>query len=113
VVSSPSSITGGGGLRALRSLREYIKYFKKFLIIPWGLWDDKETLRSSIIYLREIQSLNVKFTGFFQLPGILYKVRRVLGSSIFDRLTPLIMPEIAKVKIPFGRYEAIIVLHKN
>lgn len=55
----------------------------------------------------------MKFAGFSQLPGILYKVRRVLGSSVFDRLTPLIMPGIAKVKIPFGCYEAIVVLHEN
>ena len=35
VVASPSPISGG--LRALRSLREYVKYYDTSLVIPWGL----------------------------------------------------------------------------
>ena len=54
-VSSPSPVTGGGGLRALRSMREYVKHFETHLVIPWGLWSDRDVLRDSTTYLKELK----------------------------------------------------------
>jgi len=96
VVSSPSPVTGGGGLRALRSLREYVKLFTVSLIFPWGLWGNKEVLRRSTAYLRELRSIGVKFSGFSDLPSVLYRLREVLGSRMFEQLPPLIIPSITK-----------------
>ena len=54
VVSSPSPVTGGGGLRALRSLSEYVKYFDTYLFVPWGFWRNNQLLRKSLSYLSEL-----------------------------------------------------------
>jgi len=62
-VAQPSPVTGGG-LRALRSLREYVNYFETHLVIPWGLWGNKDILRDSSTYLRELKELGVKSLGF-------------------------------------------------
>jgi glycosyltransferase involved in cell wall biosynthesis len=113
VVASPSPVTGGGGLRALRSMKEYVKHFETHLVIPWGLWDNRDTLRDSSTYLRELKELGVKFTGFSQLPGTIYKLRSVSGSRTFDLLTPLLIPRIGRVYVSPENYDAIIVLHED
>jgi hypothetical protein len=113
VVASPSPVTGGGGLRALRSMREYVKYFGTHLVIPWGLWGNKDMLRDSSTYLRELKELGVKFAGFSQLPGMIYRLRRVFGSRIFDLLTPLLMPGIGSIHVSLGSYDAVVVLHEG
>ena len=113
VVASPSPVTGGGGLRALRSMREYVKYFGTHLVIPWGLWDNRDTLRDSSTYLRELKELGVKFAGFSQLPDMIYRLRRVPGSRIFDLLTPLLIPGIGSIHVSSGSYDAVIVLHEG
>jgi len=113
VVSSPSPVTGGGGLRALRSIREYVKHFETHLVIPWGLWDDKNVLRDSSAYLRGLKDLGVKFAGFSRLPHVLYKLRGLFGSRVFDLLTPLLIPTMGRVYVSPGRYDAIIALHED
>jgi len=111
VVASPFPISGGG-LRALRSLREYVKYYDTSLVIPWSSWDDKDTLRDSIVYLRGLRNLGVKLIGFSKLPNILYKVRRVLSPRIFSQLIPLTLPGMVKCEVLPRDYDAIVVLHE-
>jgi glycosyltransferase involved in cell wall biosynthesis len=113
VAASPSPVMGGGGLRALRSIREYVKHFETHLVIPWGLWDNKDMLRDSSTYLRELKELGVKFAGFSQLPGTIYKLRSVSGSRIFDLLTPLLIPGIGSIHVSSGSYDAVVVLHED
>jgi glycosyltransferase involved in cell wall biosynthesis len=113
VVSSPSPVTGGGGLRALRSMKEYVKHFETHLVIPWGLWDNRDTLRDSSTYLKKLKELGVKFTGFSQLPGMIYKLRSVSGSRTFDLLTPLLIPGIGSIHVSPGSYDAVVVLHED
>ena len=113
VVASPSPVTGGGGLRALRSLREYVKHFETSLVIPWDLWSNKNTLRDSATYLRELRELGVRFSGFSQLPDMIYRLRRVFGSRIFDLLTPLLIPGIGNIHVSPGSYDAVVVLHEG
>jgi glycosyltransferase involved in cell wall biosynthesis len=108
----PSPVAGGGGLRALRSIREYVKHFETHLVIPWGLWDYKDVLRDSSIYLKELKELGVKSAGFSRLPRVLYKLRGLLRSRVFDSLTPLLVPAVGRVYAPSGRYDAIIALHE-
>jgi len=112
VVASPSPVTGGG-LRALRSLREYVKHFETHLVIPWGLWDNRDTLRDSSTYLRELKELAVNFTGFSQLPGTIYKLRSVFGSRAFDQLMPLLIPGTVGIHVSPGNYDAVIALHEE
>jgi len=73
VVASPSPTTGGGGSRALRSLRRYVRHFNTFLFIPWGLWANESVLRDSISYLRDLREIGVRFAGFSRIPKILYE----------------------------------------
>lgn len=112
VVSSPSPISGGGSLRALRSLREYVKYFKTYLVIPWGLWDNKEYLRESIDYVRELKEVGVKLAGFSSLPGIIYKLYKSTGFRGFRELPPLITPSVAKIRVSGGNYDGVVVPHE-
>jgi glycosyltransferase involved in cell wall biosynthesis len=55
----------------------------------------------------------VKFTGFSQLPGTIYKLRSVPGSRIFDLLTPLLIPGIGSIHASPGSYDAVVVLHEG
>jgi hypothetical protein len=41
VVSIPSYMYGGG-IRAIRSLKEYAKHFNVYLFLPWGIWYDRD-----------------------------------------------------------------------
>lgn len=113
VVASPSPVMGGGGLRALRSLREYVKHFETSLVIPWDLWSNKNTLRDSATYLRELRELGVRFSGFSQLPDMIYRLRRVPGSRAFDQLMPLLIPGTVGIHVSPGNYDAIIALHEE
>ena len=111
VVSSPSPISGGG-FRALRSLREYVKYFEAYLFVPWGLWSNKRVLVNSISYLRELRHIGVRLAGTSQLPELLFNLRELFGTRIFERLLPLIAPTIAHLKISTLNCNALVVLHE-
>jgi glycosyltransferase involved in cell wall biosynthesis len=113
VVCSPSPISGGGSLRAFRSLREYVKYFKTFLFIPWGLWSNRKDLQESMSYLRELGESGVKFAGFSQLPEVISKLGKVLGTRVFETLLSLMIPNITRFKIGVSNYDAVIALHEG
>ncbi len=112
VVSSPSPVTGGGGLRALRLLREYVKYFDTYLFVPWGLWSNKQLLKKSLSYLRELRNAGIRFAGFSSTPKALHPISRVLKSRIAETLLSLIVPGIVHVDVGMLKYDAIVVLHE-
>jgi glycosyltransferase involved in cell wall biosynthesis len=111
VVASPSPTTGGGGSRALRSLRRYVRHFNTFLFIPWGLWANESVLRDSISYLRDLREIGVRFAGFSRIPKILYELHEVLGVNV-KTLLPLAVPGIANLKVRDEDYGAVVVLHE-
>jgi glycosyltransferase involved in cell wall biosynthesis len=112
VISSPSPVTGGGGLRALRSLLEYVKYFDAYLFVPWGLWSNKQLLRKSLNYLRELRNAGIRFGGFSSTPSALQSVSRVLKSRIAEMLFSLLVPKIVHIDVGMLKYDAIVVLHE-
>jgi glycosyltransferase involved in cell wall biosynthesis len=112
VVASPSH-KSGGTLRAFRSLREYSKYFKTSLFIPWSLWVDKNALQDSISYLRDLRRIGVRLAGFSQVPKVVYKSHEILGTRIFKSLLPLTVPKIARLKVGAADYSAVIALHED
>jgi len=112
VVASPTPLSGGGGLRAHRSLKEYTKHFNTYLFIPWGLWDNKKALQESIKYIMELRRLSVRFTGFSQLPKAIHKSLEALGTRILETLAPLMALSIARLGVEAADYRAVVVLHE-
>jgi glycosyltransferase involved in cell wall biosynthesis len=113
VVASPSPLTGGGSLRALRSLEEYVKHFEVYLFIPWGLYGNKQVLRESTAYLRMLKRIGVKFAGFSLLPKVIHRLSRE-GSitRLPELILPLIVPGIAHINVGIMNYNAVIALHE-
>jgi glycosyltransferase involved in cell wall biosynthesis len=113
VVATPSPLTGGGGLRALRSLKAYARFFETSLFIPWGLWSDKKLLRESVSYLRELKNSGIEFAGYSSLPTSMYKLSGVAGLKAVLENMVLLAPNAVRLKVNKGRYDAVIVLHEN
>jgi len=111
VVATPTPHSGGG-LRAYRSLQEYVKHFNAFLFIPWDLWCSKQSLRKSINYLAELKNAGVRFAGFSKLLSTVSKFREVTSTRLFEQFLVLITPSIASMKIGVDRYNAVVVLHE-
>ena len=114
VVASPSPLTGGGGLRALRSLEEYVKHFETYLFIPWGLYGNKQVLRESTAYLRMLKSIGVRLAGFSLLPKVIHRLSREGSITVLPTLIlPLIVPGIAHINVGVTNYNAVIALHED
>lgn len=113
VVATPSPLTGGGGLRALRSIKEYIKFFNTYLFIPWGFWDNKKLLSESMDYLHELKSIGVKIIGFSSIPYIVYKISELFNSKTLPIDFAFTFPHITSVLINKHRFDAIVVLHEG
>jgi glycosyltransferase involved in cell wall biosynthesis len=111
VISSPSPVTGGG-LRALRSLLEYVKYFDAYLFIPWSLWSNKQLLRKSLNYVCELRNAGIRFGGFSSIPNTLQLITRILKSRIAETLFPLFVPKIVHIDVGMIKYDAVVVLHE-
>jgi len=111
VVASPTPASGGG-LRALRSLREYAKHFSTSLFIPWGLWGNERLLSGSTGYLKELRSLSVRLVGFSRLPKLVPKLREVLGTRMLEIFLPMVVPSMARIEACIADYDAVVVLHE-
>jgi glycosyltransferase involved in cell wall biosynthesis len=111
VVASPAPFTGGG-LRALRSLKEYARYFTTYLFIPQRLWSYRDALRRSTSYIRELRSLGVRLAGFSRLPKAVPVLHEVLGTRVFGSLLPLLIPGVAHLEVGATDYGAVVVLHE-
>jgi len=111
VISRALPITGGG-LRALRSLREYAKHFDVYLFIPWDLWNDKQLLREASNYLRELRSMGIRFGGFSSRSSTLHFASNALKSLVARVLFIPFVPKIIRIDVGMLDYDAIIVLHE-
>jgi glycosyltransferase involved in cell wall biosynthesis len=111
VVAHPSHLTGGG-IRALRSLREYSKHFNTFLFIPWGSWGNKKTLQKSLDHLNELKRSGIKIVGFSSLPSMILKSQEVFKTRMFIELFPYIFPGSQRIEVAEGKYDAVMVLNE-
>jgi len=112
VVATPSPVTGGGGLRALRSLREYARFFNTSLFIPWGLWSDKRLLQESLNCLRELKDIGIRFTGYSDLLRALYILSEATSSKGVIENLALVVPSITRLRVNIAHYDAIVALHE-
>jgi glycosyltransferase involved in cell wall biosynthesis len=112
VVANPSPLTGGGGLRAMRSLKEYAKFFNTYLFIPWGLWSDMRLLRNSLNFLRELRNTGIRFGGYSDLPRVLYKLGEITNSKGILENLAIMVPSLVHLKVNAMQYEAVVSLHE-
>ena len=112
VISRALPITGGG-LRALRSLREYAKHFDVYLFIPWDLWNEKQSLREASKYLRELRNMGIRFGGFSSRSSALHFASDALKSHIARVLFTSFTPKIARIDVGMLDYDAIVVLRET
>jgi glycosyltransferase involved in cell wall biosynthesis len=113
VVASPSPLTSGGGLRALRALKEYAKFFDTHLFIPWGLWDDKRLLQASLGFLAELRNTGVKLGGYSNLSRIFYKLGEIANSRRVLENLAITIPGSVQMKVNTAQYEVVISLHED
>ena len=111
-VTWQTPITGGGGLRAYRSLKEYVKYFNTHLFITWRVWNNKALLQKSTKYLYELKSCGVRFAGFSFISGRTLRFLKVFGRRILETST-LLLPQLMRVKVGLSKFDAIIALHED
>ncbi|MCC5990187.1 MAG: hypothetical protein LM558_01580, partial [Thermosphaera sp.] len=113
VIASPSPLTGGGGLRALRALKEYAKFFDTYLFIPWGLWGDKRLLQASLGFLAELRNAGVKLGGYSNLSKIFYKLGEIANSRRVLENLAITIPGLVQMKVNAAQYEVVISLHED
>ena len=111
-VGTPLPATGGGGLRVLRSLEEYVKHFDTSLVLPWDPWNDRELLKSSVGDLRRLGSLGVKIVGYSRAPRPLSTLDWLTGLRIVNIAT-LLAPWLVKVERAGASWDAVVALHET
>uniref|UniRef100_A0A7J3Y012 Glycosyltransferase n=1 Tax=Thermogladius calderae TaxID=1200300 RepID=A0A7J3Y012_9CREN len=111
-VATPLPARGGGGLRALRSLEEYVKHFDTNLVLPWDPWIERELLKSSVADLRRLESLGVKIVGYSRVPWPLPALGRLTGLGLVNVATQL-APRLVRVERAKAGWKAVVALHEN
>lgn len=111
VISAPFPNAGGGSLRALRSIKEYTKYFDVHLFLPHGA---KKLLSTSLEHLRNLVRSGIVIGGFSKLPVVIDSVDSALSGRVPTALTSLIFSFIAKPRLFVQNdYGCIISLHED
>ncbi|MEL9908457.1 MAG: glycosyltransferase family 4 protein [Desulfurococcus sp.] len=100
-VSMPTPHSGGGGLRALRSLKEYSKYFETYLFPLFTLRE-----RRYIDVVKELQSTGVKISGYINPSALLYGIK--LTRKILYLFPRLLRPHIGAVN-----FKGVVALHEG
>jgi len=111
-VATPLPVGGGGALRALRSLEEYVKHFDTNLVLPWDPWINSGLLKSSVADLRRLESLGVKIVGYAWVPWPLSSLGRLTGLRFTDVAT-LLVPGLARVERAEPSWDAVVALHET
>jgi hypothetical protein len=65
VIAIPSYMYGGG-IRTIRSLKEYTKHFNAYLFLPWGIWYDRALCLELSNTLERLKREGVKLGGVLQ-----------------------------------------------
>jgi glycosyltransferase involved in cell wall biosynthesis len=111
-VGTPLPATGGGGLRVLRSLTEYVKHFDTSLVLPWDPWNDRELIKSSAADLRRLENLGVKIVGYSRAPRLLSTLDRLTGLRLVNVATQL-TPWLVRVERGGSGWDAVVTLHET
>jgi glycosyltransferase involved in cell wall biosynthesis len=111
-VGTPLPATGGGGLRVLRSLTEYVKHFDTSLVLPWDPWNDRELIKSSAADLRRLENLGVKIVGYSRAPRLLSTLDRLTGLRLVNVATQL-TPWLVRVERGRSGWDAVVTLHET
>ena len=99
-VADPLPFTGGG-LRTLRSLKEYSKHFKTHLFLPYSL--SRRGVREAI---KELAGYNIRIAGYNYYPNLIHRVR-VLGEIVL-----YLFPATMRPHIGIDDFYAVVVLHE-
>ncbi|MEM1542188.1 MAG: hypothetical protein QW101_06410 [Ignisphaera sp.] len=97
VVASPFPIAGGG-LRALRSVNEYSRYFNVHLYLPYGSGRYQNIGR----FLGNLVRSGISIAGLSRLPKIVSHIDRVLSGRVSKVLIEQMYTFIAKSKFLCG-----------
>ncbi|MEL9909442.1 MAG: hypothetical protein QXT53_07470 [Ignisphaera sp.] len=100
-VAAPTPQSGGGGLRAFRSLNEYSKYFETYL---FPLFPLKE--RKYIDVIKELQSSGVKISGYINPSNPVYKIK-------LTRKTLYLFPRLLRPRIGVADFNGVVSLHEG
>jgi glycosyltransferase involved in cell wall biosynthesis len=111
-VTWQTPITGGGGLRACRSIKEYVKYFNTYLFITWRVWNNKALLQKSIKYLYELKSCGARFAGFSFISGRTLRFLKVFGRRILET-SMLLLSQLMRINVGLSKFDAVIALHED
>jgi len=116
VVSIPASLSGGGGLRAFRSIMAYTKMFNTHLFLPYTFTRYFETPGSSIIFseLKKLVAEGVHVAGYSKLNDFVQDFDRLIKVRLFANIMPAVAPKVA-VSFKFIREvnpEAVVSLHE-
>ncbi|MEM4503030.1 MAG: glycosyltransferase family 4 protein [Ignisphaera sp.] len=110
VVASPFPISGGGSLRALRSVNEYSRYFNIHLYLPYGSRRYQNIGR----FLGNLVRSGISIAGLSRLPKIVSHIDRVLSGRVSKVLIDFMYIFIAKPKFfARGKYGCVISLHES
>jgi len=100
VVSIPSYMYGGG-IRAIRSLKEYAKHFNVYLFLPWGIWYDRTLCLELSNTLEKLSREGVKLGGFCKRSS--FRLQRPIRFEV---------PVHYECKIESNDYNIVVVLHE-
>ncbi|MEL9940916.1 MAG: hypothetical protein QW348_08550 [Ignisphaera sp.] len=106
-VSNPLPYTGGG-LRALRSLKEYSKHFNTHLFFSHPLSKSRKEVGKEVReVVKELMNSNIKVVGYIEHPNFIRKIR------FFGEVTQLLFPATLRLHIGVGNFEAVVALHET
>ena len=101
-VANPIPIHGGGSLRALRSLREYPRYFKTYLFLLSSPF--RREVRETV---KELINSDTKISGYIEYPSFTQKMKFV------SEVIQLLFPAVLKPCIGISDFDAVVALHET
>ena len=116
VVSTPASLSGGGGLRAFRSIMTYAKVFKTHLFLPYGCVRYFGSPGGNMVFseLKRLVAEGVHVAGYSKLNHFVHDFDRLARVRLFANIMPAVVPK-ATVSFKFIREirpEATVSLHE-
>lgn len=100
VIAQPFPISGGGGLRAMRSLEAYSERFDVAL-----LYNSSDPSLVNLKTLMLLAQRGVKIVGSFHMLRAFREFDRVLGVSFFAEVGPKLIPPMIRTRFPVRLFE--------